>query len=172
MALTPKQERFIEEYLIDMNATQAAIRARYSVANADKIGPELLGKTRIREAIDKAMAKRSRRTGISQDRVINEIAKVAFANMKDFAKWDDRGVEFKASESLSDADSSCIAEVSETEIETDYGVKRTKKIKLHDKLAALEKLGKHLGMFKDNINLNANIVQIVDDVGSGQDDTG
>lgn len=63
MALTPKQQLFVEEYLIDLNATQAAIRAGYSPNNADKIGSELLGKTRVSEAIKIAMAERSRRTG-------------------------------------------------------------------------------------------------------------
>ena len=51
--LTPKQKRFVEEYVVDCNATQAAIRAGYSERNAGKIGPELLGKTRIAEAIAK-----------------------------------------------------------------------------------------------------------------------
>ena len=67
--MTEKQKRFTEEYLIDLNATQAAIRAGYSPKNADKIGHELLGKTRVSEAISKAMAERSKRTGINQDRV-------------------------------------------------------------------------------------------------------
>lgn len=53
MALTAKQQRFVEEYLVDLNATQAAIRAGYSAKNADKIGPELLGKTRVAEAINR-----------------------------------------------------------------------------------------------------------------------
>lgn len=55
--LTPKQQRFVEEYLVDCNATQAAIRAGYSQKNADKIGSELLGKTRVHEAIAKKQKK-------------------------------------------------------------------------------------------------------------------
>lgn len=72
--LTAKQQTFVEEYLIDLNATQAAIRAGYSAKNADKIGSELLGKTRVAEAVSMAMAERSRRTGINQDRIQQEIA--------------------------------------------------------------------------------------------------
>ncbi len=68
--LTPRQARFVDEYLIDLNATQAAIRAGYSANNADKIGPELLGKTRVAEAIQEAQAKRSERIAISQDDVV------------------------------------------------------------------------------------------------------
>lgn len=80
MALTEKQKRFCDEYLIDLNATQAAIRAGYSVKNADKIGSELLGKTRVSETISRKIAERSKRTGINQDRVIQELARIAFVN--------------------------------------------------------------------------------------------
>lgn len=59
--LTPKQDAFVREYLVDLNATQAAIRAGYSQRNADKIGPELLGKTRIAEAIERAKARRNKK---------------------------------------------------------------------------------------------------------------
>ena len=58
--LTLKQQTFVDEYLVDLNATQAAIRAGYSVKDADKIGTKLLRNTRIEAAIDKAMAERSR----------------------------------------------------------------------------------------------------------------
>jgi phage terminase small subunit len=72
-ALTPKQLRFVEEYLIDLNATQAAIRAGYSARNADKIGPELLGKTRVAAAIQSAMAARSARVEVTQDYVVRRL---------------------------------------------------------------------------------------------------
>lgn len=71
--LTPKQERFVEEYLVDLNASAAARRAGYSARSANRIGPELLGKTCICEAIEKAKAKRSARTGITQDDVVKEL---------------------------------------------------------------------------------------------------
>ena len=72
--MTNKQKRFIEEYLIDFNATQSAIRAGYSVDTAKDIGCENLAKPNIKKAINKALAERSRRTGITQDRVIQELA--------------------------------------------------------------------------------------------------
>lgn len=71
--LTPKQERFVEEYLVDLNASAAARRAGYSAKSANRIGPELLGKTCVREAIEKAKAKRVARTGITQDDVVKEL---------------------------------------------------------------------------------------------------
>ena len=74
--MTKKQKRFVEEYLIDLNATQAAIRAGYSPTTAKEIGCENLTKPNISEAIAKAMAERSRRTGVNQDRVLQELAKI------------------------------------------------------------------------------------------------
>ena len=77
MDLTPKQQRFVLEYLVDLNATQAATRAGYSAKNADKIGPELLGKTRVAEAIAQAVKARSERTEITQDEVIEGLKREA-----------------------------------------------------------------------------------------------
>ena len=76
--LTKKQKLFVDEYLIDLNATQAAIRAGYSVKTANEQGSQNLAKLSIQEEIAKAMAERSRRTGVNQDRVVMELAKLAF----------------------------------------------------------------------------------------------
>ena len=76
-SFTDKQKRFVDEYLIDLNATAAAKRAGYSEKSADKIGPELLGKTSIQEALSKALAKRSERTEITQDWVLSRLQTVA-----------------------------------------------------------------------------------------------
>lgn len=159
--LTPKQRRFIEEYLIDLNATQAAIRAGYSVKNAGKIGPELLGKTRIKEAIDRALAERSRRTGINQDRVLLELAKIAFLNPVDVINMDEATIRGDANRE----DTAAISSVKVKTIPTPDGNIVEREVKTYDKLKALEQIGKHLGMWKDNININAEVaVQIVDDI--------
>lgn len=86
--LTPKQAAFVREYLIDLNATQAAIRAGYSQKNADKIGPELLGKTRIKAEIQTVMDERAERLEITADRVLKEIAKLAFYDPRKLLKPD------------------------------------------------------------------------------------
>lgn len=155
----------MEEYLIDLNATQAAIRAGYSVNRASEIGYQLLQKTTVCNAILAAKAERSRRTGITQDRVLRELAKISFAKMTDFADWDENGVRFKDSSELSPEDAACIAEITEQEIEIDGVIKRTKKIKLHDKNSAIEKIGRHLGIFNDKIKMDVNQqITFVDDV--------
>jgi phage terminase small subunit len=150
MALTPKQARFVAEYLIDLNATQAAKRAGYSERTAHKQATQLLGKTSIAEAIAKAQDKRAGRTEITQDRVMAELAKLGFYDIRKAVRWGGAPqatqegelvypVEMVASEDMDDSTAAAISEVSLTA----QGVK----IKMVDKLAALEKLGKHLGMF-------------------------
>jgi hypothetical protein len=86
MKLTPKQARFVQEYLIDLNAAQAAIRAGYSAKTARVIGHENLRKPEIAAAVEKAMAERAERTEVTADLVVGELRKIAFANMADYMK--------------------------------------------------------------------------------------
>lgn len=159
--LTAKQQRFVEEYLIDLNATQAAIRAGYSVKRASEIGYQLLQKTTVKHAIDKAMAERSRRTGITQDRVLQELAKIAFVNPTDVINMDEATIRGDANRE----DTAAIASVRVKTIPTEAGEITEREVKICDKLKALELLGKHLGMFTDKLNVNAEMmVKIVDDI--------
>lgn len=148
--LTEKQKRFTEEYLIDLNATQAAIRAGYSVKTADKIGHQLLEKTRVSEEISKAMAKRSKRTGINQDRIVMELARIAFLNIEDVVNPDDASIKPDASSD----DLACIQSVKVKTMNTDKGTSTEREVKVNDKLKALELLGRHMGMFKDKVELS------------------
>lgn len=161
MALTPKQARFVAEYLIDLNAAAAARRAGYSERTADRIGHENLRKPEIAAAVSEAQADRARRTEITQDRVLQELARIGFADIRRVMEWDRESVRFVPSAELGDDAALAIAEVSsETKTFTgDAGTEVTVKLrmKLCDKLGALEKLGKHLGMFKDAPHLNVNV---------------
>lgn len=141
--LTAKQQRFVDEYLIDLNATQAAIRAGYSTSTANEQGARLLVNVSISSAISQAMAHRSRRTGITQDRVLRELAKIAFVNANDVIDPDSATVRQDAAEE----DLSCIQSVKVKMSESDMGSSAEREIKLADKLRALELLGKHLGLF-------------------------
>ena len=99
MALTEKQRRFVAEYLVDLNATQAAIRAGYSSKTAHSVGHENLRKPEISAAVQEAMKAREQRTEITQDRVLQELARIAFfdlrklyredGSMKSPDEWDD-----------------------------------------------------------------------------------
>lgn len=157
--MTKKQKRFVEEYLIDMNATAAAIRAGYSPKTATSIGAENLTKPDVRAHVDAAIAERSRRTGVTQDRVIRELARLAFADPTQV-------VNFRTGEvyhDLSEDDRAIIAGVKVKDGDTFT----EREVKLTDKTRALELLGRHLGMFQDNISLNVAPPRIVDDVGGG-----
>lgn len=159
--MTKKQKRFVEEYLIDLNATQAAIRAGYSPDTAQQMGSENLSKPVIRNAIDRAIAERSRRTGINQDRVIQELAKIAFLNPVDVIDMAEATIRGEANRD----DTTCIASVKVKNIPTDDGAITEREVKTYDKLKALELLGKHLGMFTDKVKLEGGVpVVLYDDI--------
>lgn len=147
--LTDKQQRFVDEYLIDLNATQAAIRAGYSVKTANEKGSQLLSNERIQKRISIAMAERSKRTGVNQDRVVLELAKIAFVKMTDIV--DSNG---KIKENATDDDLSCIESVKYKHSDTDTGYSIEREVKIGSKLKALELLGKHLGMWNDKLDVN------------------
>jgi len=165
--LTSKQKRFVEEYLIDLNATQAAIRAGYSTQTAKEIGCENLTKPNIQAAIDKAMAERSKRTGVNADRVVIELAKIAFVNPIDVINLDEATL--KDSASRDD-----LAAISSVRVKTfptksgELGVE--KEIRMHDKIRALELLGRHLGMFTDKVKIEGAIPVVIHDDLDDEDD--
>ena len=147
MGLTAKQERFCEEYVVDFNATQAAIRAGYSEKRASEQAYQLLQKTTVQNKVKELQSELRGRTMVRAEDVIKEFIKVGFANMSDFASWNGSEVSLKSSEELEDINIAAVSEVSSTSTTTGTNVK----IKLHNKLSALESLGKHLGIFeKDN----------------------
>lgn len=146
--LTNKQQRFVEEYLIDLNATQAAIRAGYSVKTANEQGCQNLTKLSIQQAISEKMAERSKRTGVNQDRVVLELAKIAFVKMTDIV--DNQG---RIKDSATDDDLSCIESMKYKESESDTGSSMEREVKISPKLKALELLGKHLGMWNDKLDV-------------------
>lgn len=145
MALTAKQAAFVKEYLVDLNATQAAIRAGYSGRTAEKIGSENLHKPEIQDAIQAAMHQRSKKTEITAERVLEELARIAFADATKLARVVDGEdgplVELTPTSELSEAQRSAIAGIKQGK----YGVE----IASCDKLKALELLGRHLAMFTD-----------------------
>lgn len=177
MSLTPKQAAFVREYLVDLNATQAAIRAGYSARTAASIGEENLRKPDIAAAIQAAMDARAQRTEITQDRVLQELAKIGFSDIRNILRWetvtvdDDAGgdqleesreeqphggalkrvrqvslVHLLGSDEIHDDAAAAISEIKQTA----QGVS----VKVHDKRAALVDLGRHLGMFKQKVELS------------------
>jgi phage terminase small subunit len=136
--LTDRQRRFVEEYLVDLKAGAAAIRAGYSEKSAETMGARLRGLPHVRAAIEEAMAKRSRRLRITQDRVVTELARIAFADIRDFVDWDASGVTLRPACELGPDQTACVAEIVEN---PGKGLR----IKLHGKPQALAALARHLG---------------------------
>ena len=158
MALTAKQQRFVDEYLIDLNATQAAIRVGYSKKTADQQASRLLTNIKVREYLAQRQADRANRTEITQDKVLKELAKIGFSDIRKIVRWgetqvrmvdgeDDgpedmvpyHGLALIDSTEIDDNTAGAIAEVSQG--------RDGLKVKLHDKKGALVDIGRHLGMF-------------------------
>ena len=156
--MTDKQKIFCDEYLIDFNATRAYKNAYPNCKkenSARKAGSRLLTNVDIQEYIEQKMKEREERTTITQDMVIKELSKVAFSDIRKL--YTDKG-NLKFMKDLDDDIAGAISGIETLEEYEGYGENRekigdTKKVKLLDKTKALELLGKHLGMFKEKINL-------------------
>jgi phage terminase small subunit len=169
MALTAKMIRFAEEYIVDLNATQAAIRAGYSERTAKSIGQENLTKPDLQEYIQNLMDERSKRTEITADMVLREYAKIGFSNITDYLKVsvkprpvtietaegstmimeDMQGVDLFDTDTIDSEKMRAVAEIKQTR----DGIA----LKLHDKKGALDSMARHLGMFNDKMTVDVNI---------------
>ena len=159
--LTPKQELFAQEYIIDLNATAAATRAGYSAKTAYSIGWDNLRKPEIQERISELMQSRSKRTEITQDRVLEELARVGFVRISDVVDLETGRIRA----GVTDDDIAAVSAVKVKSIPSEDGDIVEREVKLSDKLRALEMMGKHLGMFADQVRLTGDVgVKIVDDI--------
>lgn len=172
MSLTAKQKRFCDEYLIDLNATQAAIRAGYSEKTAYRTGADNLRKPQIEEYIAKRQKELSRSTEITQERVIKELALIAFSNNADYAHVVEKKMQVEAGGALVDVldkdgnpvmyrtvEPVLTEELTEEQKRALAVIKKGRdglEVKSCDKVKALELLGKHLGIFTDKIEANVN----------------
>lgn len=156
-SLTDRQQRFAAEYLVDLNATQAAIRAGYSERTAESQGSRLLRNVKVLQAIAQGKAARSKRVEIDQDRVLRQAAAIAFGRITDIAEWDEHGVRLRRSSLLTDDELAPIAAVEQL-AGMDRGegeeVSRPRiKVKCVDRVRALELLMRHLGMLRDEVKV-------------------
>lgn len=167
MALTAKQQRFVDEYLVDLNATQAAIRAGYSQKTARQVGAENLTKPVIADAVAKAQASRSDRVQIDSDWVLTRLASEATADLADIYD-EDGGLKPVHDWPLIWRQGLVAGIEAVEEFETVDGERRSigmvRKVKLSDRIKRIELIGKHVDVqaFKDQIehkggiNLNVN----------------
>lgn len=143
--LTLLQERFVHQYLIDGNATQAAIRAGLPSRNPVRAGCQMLHHREVAKAIERERAAAAARLNITADRVKAELAAIGFASIADVADWGPDGVTLKDKKTLAKADQAAIAELSSSRVEKTGAVKA--QVKMHSKQQALDALAKHLGLY-------------------------
>lgn len=160
MALSLKQQRFVDEYLVSGNATQAAIAAGYSEKTARSIGAENLTKPDIAAVIASRQLAAAEKADVSAEQVLRALAAIAFADLTDVASWGEDGeLSMVGSSELSPAAAAALREIRSTTSTVtfgDGGERSTvyKAVKQHDKLRALELLGKHLGMFSEKFEVS------------------
>ena len=151
----PKQrQRFVQEYLVDVNGTQAAIRAGYSEKTAKIQASQLLTYLNVSQAIEAGHQRLAELVKVRQYEVVREFKRIGFADMRDFSKWGPGGVKLTDSEKLTPEQTACVAEVSQTITENGGSIK----FRLHSKVDALNSLAKHLGMFPTRVEQG--IVQV------------
>lgn len=146
MALTPKQKRFVAEYLVDLNATAAAKRAGYSEKTACEQAARLLANVKVQTAVQEAKQARQKRTEITQDMVLRETAKLAFFDIRKMFDKDGKPLDISK---LDDDTAAALVGLDVHDVADNDGnyVGFVKKYKMADKLKALELLGKHVGAF-------------------------
>src|SRR6516225_616051 len=139
--MNPRQQRFVEEYLVDLNGYRAAARAGYAEKGARNIASRLLRKPEIMAAVEKAKEERRERLRITADRVLAELARIAFADIGRLVVSDAQGLSLKNTSDLSPDDLAAVAAI---EVSAD-GKGR---VRLHSKLRALDAIARHLGLFE------------------------
>lgn len=145
--LTAKQEKFCQLYTKHWNATKAAREAGYSDESASERGYELRQKPSVQARIAELTEHALSEIGVTRERVLAELSKLAFSNMKDFAEWGPNGISLKHSQEMDDDHGACIQELSETV--TEHG--GSTRFKLYDKVRALELLGKYQKLFAERV---------------------
>lgn len=148
--LTEKQKIFCEEYVIDFNGTQAAIRAGYSKKTSNVTSSENLAKPYIQSYIQKLIKDREKRTEINADMVVKELAKIAFFDIRKIFHQDGRLVNPR---DLDDDTARVISGIKVRDVKNGEDIETIIEYKLNDKFKSLESLGKHLGMFDKTIKI-------------------
>lgn len=158
MKLSDKQKKFCEEYIIDFNQTQSAIKAGYSAKTAYSIGNENLKKPDIQAYIKELLSKREERTQITADMVVKEWAKIAFFDIR---KIFHKEGGLLNPHDLDDETATVISSIKARDIKVGDDIETIKEYRLNDKMKALDMLAKHLGMFEkekeDNNDTNVNL---------------
>lgn len=156
-ALTPQQERFVSEYLIDLNATQAATRAGYSAKTAYSQGQRLLKDVEVAKAIETGQAALAKRNEVTQDDVLNELRKMAFSDIRKVYGPDGKLLPIpELSDDMAGAITAVDAEVERTGTGS-HELGEVRKYRVADKLGPLKLYGQHLGLFGKRLTVDGKL---------------
>ncbi len=146
-SLTDMQQAFIANYLLTLSATKAAVAAGYSKETAGKQGSQLLANPRISKELRKAMARRAKRLDLTAENVLREISRIAFSDIRAVMSFDGQKVTVKASDKMHSDAAAAIQSIEQHTTESERSSNTTVKVKMHDKMRALDLAGRHLGMW-------------------------
>jgi phage terminase small subunit len=158
MKITPKQERFVEQYLIDLNATQAAIRAGYSRKTANKVGPRLLVNVGVAAAVAEGKKRLTAKLEITADRVLLELASIAFNDVRGFYRPDGK---LKSISELTPEQGAALESFEIIRKNVDPADGKTDivhRIKFVDKIGALTLLARYFGLLKEKVEMQGEVV--------------
>jgi phage terminase small subunit len=159
--LTPQQQRFVAEYLVDQNGKAAYIRSGYRARgnSAETCAARLLRNVQVRAAVEQAQAERSARLGLTADRVLEELAALAFAKLGDYVTWGPDRFELRASDAIDSRALMTVKQVRKIVGRTGDGdadsepiLSEERSVRMFDKLGPLKLLGQHLGLFAEKID--------------------
>jgi phage terminase small subunit len=169
MSLNPRQKRFVEEYILDLNAKQAAIRAGYSPHTAEVQGSRLLSHIKVQEAIHAAKEKRSKDYGVTAGRVVQELAAIGFSDAGDVLDFTGEQPRLRPANQIPEGARRAISSIKvKRHIEGTGDAAREVEVieyKFWDKNSALDKLGKHTGVLTDKLAINGEfILRVVEEI--------
>jgi phage terminase small subunit len=151
--LTVREARFVEEYLVDLNGSAAAVRAGYSPKKVTARACILLARPRVKAAVQAAKEARAKATGITAERVLEEIARIGFADITDYLEQTKTGTKLKKFTEMPPGSTRVLEGVSESRGPQGDRVS----VKLTDKMKALDKLCNHLGICREKVDISGNI---------------
>lgn len=158
--MTPKNEQFCREYMIDMNATQAAIRCGYSKKTANVQGSRLLTKVDIKNRIKELQKELQERTGLSAEKVLREMEKIGFSNIQNVLA---DGNSIKDITKIDKDIAATVKSVKTTVTKNEFETKTQVTIELYDKRATLVDLGRHLGIFESDNSQKKTVFNVTED---------
>lgn len=163
--ISDKEEKFIEKYVETLNGSESYLYAypKTKPSAAKTSGSRMLSREHVKVEIEKRVAKRTAKNEITADRILQELAKIAFSNVGDL--FDPKT---NAMKNIGDVDSATLSAVSGISIEENgYGKRKegtTKKVRMYDKIRALEKLGHYVGLFKEKSESTEDVVKALKEV--------